>query len=76
MNYILLIQTFISAVKAVEQLMPASKGKEKLDACIAIVEQIFGDVQPLVPVLTAIATSTVTALRAMGVFKAKTAAAA
>jgi hypothetical protein len=75
MNYILLVKTFISAVKSVETLMPDSKGKEKFDAAIALVEGIIGDVQPMLPALEGVATLVVNGLRASGVFKAKAPAA-
>jgi predicted butyrate kinase (DUF1464 family) len=74
-NYVLLIKTFIAAVKSIETLMPDSKGKEKFDAAIALVEGVIGDVQPMLPALEAVATMVVNGLRASGVFKAKTPAA-
>jgi hypothetical protein len=71
MNYLLLIKTFIAAVKSVEALMPESKGKEKFDAAIAMVEDVIGNVQPLIPALLLVATTVVNGLRSVGVFKAK-----
>lgn len=73
MNYLLLIQTLISSIKTVEQLMPDSTGKEKFDAAIAIVEGVIGTVTPLIPALLALATTVVNGLRAAGVFKVKAA---
>ena len=73
MNYLLTIQTLVAAVKAVEQLMPDSKGKEKFDAAIAIVEEVVGTVQPLLPALMAIATLLVNGFRKTGAFATKTA---
>lgn len=71
MNYVLLIKTFISAVKSVEALMPESKGKEKFDAAIAMVEEVFGTLESMIPALLLVATTVVNGLRAAGVFKAK-----
>ena len=71
MNYILTIKTLISAIKAVEALMPASKGKEKFDAALALVEAVVGDVTPIIPALQAIAALVVTGLRATGIFAQK-----
>jgi len=76
MNYILLVKTFISAIKSVETLMPDSPGKEKFDAAIALVEGVIGDVAPMLPALESIATMVVNGLRSSGVFKAKQAPAA
>jgi hypothetical protein len=70
MNYMLLIQTMISSIHAVEQLMPESTGKAKFDAAIALVEAVVGDVQPMVPALTSVATLVVNGLRSVGKFKA------
>ena len=71
MNYLLLIQTLIAAVKSVEKLMPESAGKDKFDAAIVLVEAIIGDVQPLVPVLMDAATLLVKGFRATGAFEKK-----
>jgi hypothetical protein len=71
MNYMLLIQTMISSIHAVEQLMPESTGKQKFDAAVTMVEAVIGDVQPMIPALTMVATTIVNGLRAAGVFNAK-----
>ena len=68
MNYLILIKTLIQAIKAVESLMPTSTGKDKFDACIAIVEEVVGDVSPLLASLEIIATNVVTMLRKAGIF--------
>jgi hypothetical protein len=73
MNYLLLIQTLIAAIKSVEQLMPASSGKEKFDAAVALVEAVVGEVSPMLPVLASLATMLVNGFRASGLFAAKTA---
>ena len=73
MNYLLTIKTLISAIKAIESLMPDSKGKEKFDAALSLVESIVGDVTPMIPALQAIATLVVSGLRATGVFAKKAA---
>lgn len=68
MNYLLAIQTLVASIKAVEQLMPDSPGKDKFDAAVALVESVVGSVQPLLPALQAIATLIVNGLHATGVF--------
>jgi hypothetical protein len=68
MNYLLLITTLISAIKDIEALMPASAGKDKFDAAIALVQGVVGDVGPTLPALASIATNVVNALRKAGVF--------
>lgn len=69
MNYITLLKTLIDAIKTVEGLMPASTGKDKFDACIAIVEEVVGDVTPMLAPLAAVATVVVNALRRAGIFQ-------
>ena len=71
MNYFLMIRTFLSAVKTVEALMPASPGKEKFDAALAIVEGVIGNVESYAPALKMLATLAVTTYRATGSFAAK-----
>ena len=71
MNYILIVQTLVASIKAVEQLMPDSPGKDKFDAAIALVESVAGSVQSVLPALQAIATLVVNALRVTGVFAKK-----
>jgi hypothetical protein len=69
MNYVTLLSTLISAIHAVEALMPNSPGKEKFDAAITIVQGVVGDVAPIVPQLMTIATTVVNGLRAVGKFQ-------
>ncbi len=70
MNYILMIQTFLAAIKTVEMLMPPeTKGKEKFDAAIAVTEGVVGSVQSMLPALQFLATTAVGAYRALGTFK-------
>ncbi len=76
MNYLLIIQTLIASIHAVEQLMPESTGKAKFDAAVTMVEAVVGDVQPMIPALTGVATLVVNGLRSIGKFKAPAAAAA
>jgi len=71
MNYIALIQAIISAIKTIEQLMPDSPGKEKADAVIALITEIFGDVTPQLPAITATITNVVTTFKAIGLFQSK-----
>ena len=69
MNYIATIQTIISAVRAIEALMPTSTGKEKFDAVIATIEGIFGGVQSILPQITPVINLVVSAFNAVGIFK-------
>ena len=71
MNYILVINTLIAAVRAVEQLMPDSTGKEKFEAAVTMVEGVVGTITPMIPALSAVATALVTGFRAAGVFAKK-----
>lgn len=71
MNYMLLLSTLIAAVKAVEQLMPDSPGKEKFDAAVAMTEAVVGSVSPMIPALLTVATTLVTGFRASGLFTKK-----
>jgi hypothetical protein len=73
MNFILLISTIISAVKSIELLMPASTGKEKLDAVITTVEGIMGTVSPILPAVQALVATIVTGFNALGIFTKKAA---
>jgi len=68
LNYFLLIRTFIAAIKTVETMMPASKGKDKFTAALAIVDGIVGNVESYVPALQVLATLAVTTFRATGTF--------
>lgn len=71
MNYIQLIQVAVSAVKAIEQLMPDSPGKEKAEAALTMITEILGDISEQVPALLALFTYVVNILRQIGVFKVK-----
>ena len=66
-RYLLLITTVIHAIKAVEQLMPASAGKDKLDAALAIVEAIVGDITKEAPALVSVIATLVAGMRTTGV---------
>ena len=74
MNYILVLQTMVSAIKAVEALMPDSPGKDNFDAALVMVTAIVGDVTPLIPALKMVATLVVNGLRSVGIFGKKAAA--
>jgi len=71
MNYVLLIQTIINAVKSIEELMPESKGKEKLDAAVALVEGVFGSLAGNYAAISKVIATVVSALNAIGIFKKK-----
>ena len=67
MDYITLIRTTVAAIKSVEQLMPTSTGKQKFDTAIALIEEVMGDISPLIPALTGIVTLLVNTFRKTGV---------
>ena len=69
MNYLLIITTAIQAIKTVEAMMPASAGKDKAEAALAIIEGVVGEVQSIAPQLLALFTVVVNGLRSAGVFK-------
>lgn len=71
MQYIILIQTIIAAVKAIETLLPNSTGKEKLQAVLATVDGIMGDLTTSLPAIEAFITVVVAGLNASGAFKKK-----
>lgn len=73
MNYFLLIETIISAIKSVEALMPASKGEDKLNAVILMVESAIGTIQPMLPAIQGIVGALVAAYNAAGLFTKKAA---
>lgn len=75
MNYIALVSTLISTIKAVEALLPNSTGKEKLDLVVATVEGIFGEVTSILPQLTSLIAVIVTGFNKLGVFTKKAVAA-
>ena len=74
MNYLLMIKTFLAAVKTIEALMPASPGKEKFDVVMAITEDVVGSVASFAPALTMLATNAVNTYRAVGAHGFTTAA--
>lgn len=71
MNYLLLIKTAAEAAKTIEALMPESKGKEKREASIAMVEAVVGSVEGMLPALVLLFTTLVNGFRDAGVFKKK-----
>lgn len=71
MQYIILIQTIIAAVKAIETLMPESTGREKLQAAIATTEGIMGSLATSLPAIEAFVAVVVAGLNASGAFRKK-----
>lgn len=69
MNVFAIIKIVVGAVQAVEQLLPQSKGKEKLDAAIAVVTEVVGDVVPILPALEKLIETIVKGFNALGIFK-------
>lgn len=68
-NYVLLISTLLQLIKQIETLMPDSPGVDKLNAVLAAVEGLFGQVQGLAPIVNTF----VATLNASGVFGKKAA---
>lgn len=74
MNIIALIPTIIDIIKALEQLMPESAGKQKLDILIATIETTVGEVIENKPALEKLVSAIVSILKVVGVFKSRSAA--
>lgn len=71
MNYFLLIKTLFAAVKAIEELMPESPSKDKLEAAISIIEGVVGTLDNLAPAVKKLIGNIVEAFNSNGVFKKK-----
>ncbi len=71
LNIFKLIPIIIALVKSVEELMPESTGKDKLEAVITAVEGIAGTVGAQLPAIQQLITVIVSGLNAIGVFKKK-----
>ena len=71
MNYITLIPTIIDLIKSVEILLPASSGKEKLDAVLTAITTLVGEVTDLAPKLTPLISAIVKGLNVLGIFSRK-----
>lgn len=72
MNYAQIIKAALMAVKTVEQLMPDSPSKDKIEAALAMVEGLVGDITAATPGLLTLFTQAVNFFRAVGLFKTKT----
>lgn len=73
MNYLAIIPTIVSFVKAIEDLMPTSTGKEKLEAVVTAIEAVFGALTDNLPKIEGLIGVIVKAFNLLGVFKKKTA---
>lgn len=71
MNYLALIPTIIDLIKSIEILLPASSGKEKLDAVLSAISILTGQAADAAPKLIPIINTIVTALNVLGVFSKK-----
>lgn len=71
MNYLILIQTLISSVQAVESLMPASAGADKFKAVVTMAEAVVGSVQVELPAIQGIVKVLVDGFNLSGLFKRK-----
>ena len=70
-NIVTLIKSVYSAVKAIEAAFPASSGKEKFDAAIAMIEGAAGQAVSAWPGVEQIITAAVGLLNLLNVFKHK-----
>ena len=70
-NILTLIPVIFNVVKMIEQLMPASAGKEKFDAAIATLTQIYGDISGNMPAITSVVNGAVSLLNLAGIFTKK-----
>ena len=64
MNYLLIVQTFVSLFQTLAGMMPQSTTQEKFEATIVGVQGVVGDVTSLLPALSGLATSVDTAIAA------------
>lgn len=69
MQYVLIIQSLLQLIKAIESFMPNSSGKDKLSAVLTALEGLYGEVPNVIPVINTF----VATLNASGVFSKKTA---
>lgn len=72
-NILTLIPIIISAVKAIEQMLPSGSGQEKLAAVIATIENIYGALGDAMPAITNFIGVVVAGFNAIGLFKKRTA---
>ena len=56
-------------IQAVEEVMPPSSGKEKLEIAINTIEKIIGDIVAIKPVIESIISFAVKMFNSAGVFK-------
>ena len=59
----------LAIIKAVEEVMPPSSGKEKLEFAIGCIEKIIGDIVAIKPLVESIITLAVKMFNQAGVFK-------
>lgn len=69
MNYLALIPVVFQVVRAIEQLMPNSQGKEKFEAALKMIEQLYNEITVATPVVTPIINTAVALLNLKGEFK-------
>lgn len=67
MQYVLIIQSLLALIKAIEQFMPDSSGKDKLQAVLVALEGLYGAVPNVVPIINTF----VATLHAAGIFTKK-----
>lgn len=71
MNIFALIPVIFEVVKLVEKLLPDSEGKEKFEAAVSVVEQVYGDISEHKDVVATAINGSVAALNAANVFVKK-----
>lgn len=70
MNYLVMLKAFIAAIKLVQELMPASAGKDKFETVLVLVEEAVDcKIGDLGPQLFKIATFLVETYWSNGTFK-------
>lgn len=72
-NILKLIPVVIGVVQSIEAMMPASAGKDKLEAAIKAVETIYGALGESAPALAKFIAVIVAAFNSLGLFKHRTA---
>ena len=73
MNYLLLLPIIIQAIKAAEELLPESVGKEKFSFVVDTLEMVSGVAVSNVPALEKYVTVIVTLFKFLGIFQSKSA---
>jgi hypothetical protein len=68
-NILKLIPIAIGVIQSIEAMMPASAGKDKLEAAIKAIENIYGAIGESAPALSKFIAVVVAAFNSLGLFK-------